>query len=1772
MRNRAMRRSLAWLLTAATVVSYIPVSAAEVVVEPEAGEEVVLDAEEEAAEAATDAEDSTEETESADNFIEGIEEVPTVDEAAETESESAEGDTYSYVYTGEEIAVALPDGETVTGGTASAVNVGEYTVELVDAEGATQELTWEITPATLTATCYYAEVKADAEDDAEAETAASEEAADIEVAVEVTGFVNGEDETTAAGYVAPQYTQPTSLEEAALLTAFGGEADNYVFAYADSVYVEGATTDQIATLAADGWKDYSYFNITETGFQIVTLKVLPFDDAIAEKLNSSEYNYELNVEVVTEGDSYNKVKDLLNAAHDNSVDKFGYVKLTLEDKAKNDTIDLSNTLMYISYAGGMGTISNTPSYVYGVSSSGLTAGMFDENETLTYADGMVNFTASMMGANEIAVVAQDDLVRQLAAGVYTVTANVTVLGENNTVLPFPVQVYVGNPNFPPVTPLSYNAKLVVDEDGTKTITVENFSEIFQIVSMSSGDTIHIKDYAEVPSKSETLGDTIGNMTVKYRHDKRINKLVLQIDNTSGLYEFGPCVQSPVILDEDTNMTMHLQVNFDEIKRGFDETQGTLNSRTFTDEATGVSVSVQTTEDAYAQVLADEGIKLEVKENTDATYSQMVREMYYNGTVDFKMYDIALKDKDGKEIDLSDAGNTETTLTMQTSYGVNRLWKLDGLTMKKMQANSSKNRIVYSDMVTGLGTFAVVDNNSAKQYAVAKTIAGDAMAIISQRQTEGVTMVSVTEDSNLAGYAVTLDVKQKSTNVGTAYYLSAISKADNSAISNFGDGTEQLSLYVPYDSSKNYYFVTDDGSNATVKKLDTSDNSGKYVMLHVLEETKPADAVSYSLLSKALKQAYDAGNGSETMIGGYILVTDKEIASAPMNVIGKKGEHAEIQYSGTEQQVITEGDHYTVISGATSATNAGKVSLTVKPESGYVWADGSDTEKTVTGEIQKHLLGVRYKEEAVLVNGTPKYEVEYGYRYANSWSTDSSYNFVNNETPETVSGFVAPTVPAHATDVAGDFTLTPTGGSADNYELVLVSGTLHVKESEEQFVKIPEIMTDTVYPVIKTFATSRTYIVPKDEETIQTVTAFEAPDESAGYTLSGNLSSNVLGAYQIQANVKDGYVWEDGTTGTKYYTYNIYQIIDKPVGKEKVEYNGKEQYLFDDDVIEAIESKSERFTPATYLSTNPIVLNDQYKETEIGEYKFLLSPGKGYCWDETGDRSQLTYNWLIVAKEEEREVASTEVITANLGVKGSDAAAAGLTILEQLAGADGYAYLTNPNAPTANSNEDNDPDWVQIPPTAPVSDNATLITYTDGTMALKVPVRNAVFTLQKFGSSEQVADEDVILTTRNGVYGTNTSRIDSITIPVTAKTGSITFTGCEVYPTLLMTGYTVPLTLTWGTETVQEQASISNADVTGITDATYTGSAITQLNLKVTVGNGLITLTEGKDYTVTYANNVNPGTATITITGIGNYKDTITRTFTIKKAETPDNGNNGNTGDNGNNGNNGNQQTSITGATVSGIADMTYTGSVLTQSNLKVMVGGSVLVEGKDYTVTYTNNVNLGTATITITGIGNYKDTITKTFTIAKAAQTIKVKVASKSYKYTSMQKKAASFKIGASASGKVTYKVTSYPKNGKKYITVSKAGKVTMKKKAPAGTYQITVSAAETTDKAAAAKTVTVKVTKDKQKITAKTSTKTYKAKSLAKKKTTYSIGAKAKGKLSYKVTSYPTNAKKYISVSKKGKVTMKKGAPKGTYKIQITAAATARYEKATKTVKIVVK
>ena len=118
-----------------------------------------------------------------------------------------------------------------------------------------------------------------------------------------------------------------------------------------------------------------------------------------------------------------------------------------------------------------------------------------------------------------------------------------------------------------------------------------------------------------------------------------------------------------------------------------------------------------------------------------------------------------------------------------------------------------------------------------------------------------------------------------------------------------------------------------------------------------------------------------------------------------------------------------------------------------------------------------------------------------------------------------------------------------------------------------------------------------------------------------------------------------------------------------------------------------------------------------------------------------------------------------------------------------------------------------------------------------------------------------------------------------------------------------------------------------------------------------------TLTEGTDYIVTCTNNVNVGTATVTITGINNFEGTeVNKSYEITPAP-------------------------VTASMISGVPEtVEYTGSAIVPE-VTVKFGDTVLTKDTDYTVTYQNNTEPGTATITVTGIGNFGESANKTFKI-----------------------------------------------------------------------------------------------------------------------------------------------------------------------------------------------
>ena len=232
-------------------------------------------------------------------------------------------------------------------------------------------------------------------------------------------------------------------------------------------------------------------------------------------------------------------------------------------------------------------------------------------------------------------------------------------------------------------------------------------------------------------------------------------------------------------------------------------------------------------------------------------------------------------------------------------------------------------------------------------------------------------------------------------------------------------------------------------------------------------------------------------------------------------------------------------------------------------------------------------------------------------------------------------------------------------------------------------------------------------------------------------------------------------------------------------------------------------------------------------------------------------------------------------------------------------------------------------------------------------------------------------------------------------------------------------------------TPSKRIDISSAEVSGLESSyVYTGSAIAPA-LSVTVDGKA--LTQDSDYTVSFSNNVNAGTATAYVSGINNYRGSITKTFQITKANpsctaptgivavvgqtladvalpegfswqddaatsvgaagthtfkaiyTPSDAANYNVVRD--------IEVAVTvsaapidisAATVEVVGGpFTYSGKAV-EPDVNVTINGKKLVKGTDYKVTFSNNVNAGTATVTVEGIGAYGGTAKKAFQIAKA--------------------------------------------------------------------------------------------------------------------------------------------------------------------------------------------
>ena len=144
-------------------------------------------------------------------------------------------------------------------------------------------------------------------------------------------------------------------------------------------------------------------------------------------------------------------------------------------------------------------------------------------------------------------------------------------------------------------------------------------------------------------------------------------------------------------------------------------------------------------------------------------------------------------------------------------------------------------------------------------------------------------------------------------------------------------------------------------------------------------------------------------------------------------------------------------------------------------------------------------------------------------------------------------------------------------------------------------------------------------------------------------------------------------------------------------------------------------------------------------------------------------------------------------------------------------------------------------------------------------------------------------------------------------------------------------------------------------ISDIPDSVYTGE---EIKPEITVTDGSKELIEGTDYTKpVYNNNKYVGTASVTITGIGNYSGSVTKNFEITRKP-------------------------LTDSMISNVSDYVYTSEEI-KPEITVTDRGKDLIERTDYNLKYKNNKNAGTASIEIEGINNYSEKITKEFEITQ---------------------------------------------------------------------------------------------------------------------------------------------------------------------------------------------
>ena len=729
-------------------------------------------------------------------------------------------------------------------------------------------------------------------------------------------------------------------------------------------------------------------------------------------------------------------------------------------------------------------------------------------------------------------------------------------------------------------------------------------------------------------------------------------------------------------------------------------------------------------------------------------------------------------------------------------------------------------------------------------------------------------------------------------------------------------------------------------------------------------TPSSNIGNYTITPKGLT----AANYDITFADGTLTVnkTDAAVTTAPTaktltyTGVAQALVQAGSAMGGTLQYKLNDGTYAAEIP---TAVNAGTYTVTYQVVGDANHNDVAGTTLTIT--IAKAALTVTAEDKTV------------NYGKAAPEFTATYTGFVNNETATVLTGTLAFDCDYSKGSNVGTYAIMPKGLTAANYDITFADGTLTVNKTDAAVTTTPTAKTLTYTGVAQALvvagnATGGTLQYKLNDGTYaaEIPTAVNAGTYTVTYQVVGDANHNDAA----------------GTT----LTITIAKAALTVTAEDKTVNYGEATPEFTATYAGFVNNET-----AAVLTGTLAFDCDYTPSSNIGDYAITPKGLTAANYDITFVAGTLTVtkaaNFTITLAESSYIYDGTEKKPAVTVMDGSKVLTEGTDYT--------VAYSNNINASTnakVTVTGKGNYDGTQIA-TFTISKAALTVTAEDKTVNYGGAVPKFTATYAGFVNNETAA----------------------------VLTGTLAF-DCDYTPSSNIGNYTItPKGLTaanYDITFVAGTLTVNKAQLTSVTlsetNLTYTGSAQTVSVTSVMAGSLVVS---ANDYTVSGNTATEAGTYTVTVTAKeeSNFTGSATAQWSI---------------------------VAIAPSTfvISSItpASFVYDGTEK-KPTVTVMDGTTVLTEGTDYTVAYQNNVNAGTATVVVTGMGNYSGTQTATFTIAKAVLS-SVTLAQTRLDYNGSEQ---SVSIASVKAGTIDVPTTDYTVSGNTATEV--------------GTYTVTVTAKE---------------------------------------------------------------------------------------------------------------